>query len=154
MKLTTFLAAAAAAATLSAAGLPARAQDGNIRTTAVGVEDAYARVSTPNAKSGAIFMVLSNFTAEPDRLIGAASDVAERVELHTHKMEGGVMKMLEDEDGFEIPAGGTHALERGADHVMLMGLTRPLQQGDTVTLKLTFEKAGELEVEVPVDSTR
>ncbi len=119
------------------------------------VMEAYARSASPSAKSGAAFMVLHNKGAESDRLINAASDIAARVELHTHIDNGdGVMLMRHDEDGFEIPAGGMHALARGGDHVMFMGLTAPMKQGDIVLVTLTFEKAGDLVVEIPVDLER
>ncbi|MCO8146182.1 copper chaperone PCu(A)C [Rhodovulum tesquicola] len=131
-----------------APALPALAGD-------IEVQDPYARASTMMSKSGAAFMVLVNTGAEEDRLVSAASDVAERVELHTHEADAnGVMRMVEVEEGFAIPAGGSHALKRGADHVMFLGLTRPLAQGDSVTVTLTFEKAGEMVVEIPVDMTR
>lgn len=119
------------------------------------VHDAYARASSPKAKSGAAFMVLMNKGPEDDRLVAAATDRAKRVELHTHKENAeGVMQMLEIEGGIVVPAGGKHVLARGGDHVMLMGLTQGLVQGDMVTLNLTFEKAGDVEITVPVDLTR
>lgn len=119
------------------------------------IEDPYARASTKKSSSGAAFMVLKNAGSEDDRLVSASSDVAKRVELHTHKEDGnGVMKMMEVEEGFAIPAGGEHALARGGDHVMFMGLTAPLQHGETVEVTLTFEKAGDVVVDVPVDLER
>lgn len=119
------------------------------------VVDAYARAASPTAKAGAAFMVIRNTGSEDDRLIAAASDIAARVELHTHKDMGeGVMKMMHVEEGFAVPAGDMHALARGGDHVMFMGLTRPMAQGDTVTVTLTFEKAGEVVVDIPVDLER
>lgn len=121
----------------------------------IDVRDAYARASSPAAKAGAIFMTLANTGTQDDRLLAVASDVAQKVELHTHVQSGdGIMKMTAMPDGIDLPAGATHALERGGDHVMLMGLTRSLAQDDTVTLKLTFEHAGEITVDVPVDLTR
>lgn len=117
------------------------------------VKDAYARSS--NAMAGAAFMAIENTGPEDDRLIGAASDAAQRVELHTHRdMGGGVMKMLHVEEGFALPAGETHMLMRGGDHVMFMGLNGAMEQGDTVTVTLTFEKAREQVVEIPVDLER
>lgn len=145
--MTTFrtLATALAAAAFA---LPAFAAD-------ITVEDAYARSASPMAKSGAAFMILHNAGATDDRLVSAASDAAMRVELHTHKATGdGVMQMMQVEDGFVVPAGGTHALARGGDHVMLMGLAQPMRQGDTITVTLTFETAGEITVEIPVDLER
>lgn len=119
------------------------------------ISGAYARSSGPTAKSGAAFFVIHNDSAQDDRLIGAASGVAKRVELHTHIDAGnGVMQMRHDEDGFEVPAMGMHALKRGADHVMFMGLTMPMVQGAVFDVTLTFEHAGEITITVPVDLER
>lgn len=117
----------------------------------IAVRDAYVRVAGAMSASAAAFMVIENHGTADDRLIAAATEVAERNELHTHLQDAqGVMRMVEVKDGFVIPAGGEHALVRGADHVMLMGLTRPLAEGGTVTITLTFEVAGTIIVEAPV----
>lgn len=119
------------------------------------VEDAYARAAMRMASSGAAFMVLVNRGEADDRLVDVRSDIARRVELHTNISDAnGVMKMVRIEGGIEIPAGGRHALARGGDHVMFMGLKEPLEQGGTVPLTLVFEKAGEIEIKVPVDMNR
>jgi copper(I)-binding protein len=119
------------------------------------VTDAYARSSSPVAKSGAAFMTISNAGGDDDQLVAVATEASARVELHTHKETGdGVMKMMKVEDGFTIPAGGDHMLMRGGDHVMLMGLKEPMKDGETVTLTLTFEKAGDVEIDVPIDLSR
>ncbi|MGV6810626.1 MAG: copper chaperone PCu(A)C [Brevirhabdus sp.] len=119
------------------------------------IRDAYARTATKMSKSGAAFMVIMNNTDEDDRVIEARSDVAKRVELHTHIDAGnGVMQMREVEGGFPVEAGSMRHLQRGGDHVMLMGLTRPLEQGDVISVTLVFEKAGEVVVDVPVDLER
>ncbi|WP_425100104.1 copper chaperone PCu(A)C [Tropicibacter sp. S64] len=119
------------------------------------VTDAYVRSAMPGAPTGAAFMVIENTGPEPDRLIDVRSDVAAKVELHTHLDQGGgVMKMVHVEEGFALPAGDVHRLARGGDHVMFMGLKQPLVQGETVTVTLVFEKAGERVVEIPVDLDR
>lgn len=120
------------------------------------VKDAYARSAGAKAIAGAAFMEIENTGTEADRLISAtAGDVSKRVELHTHKdMGDGVMKMMEVEEGFEIPAGSSHMLMRGGDHVMFMGLNDPWEQGDMLHVTLTFEKAGEMMVMIPVDLDR
>jgi copper(I)-binding protein len=119
------------------------------------IKDAYVRSSTPSAPTGAAFMMLMNHSDQDDRLIAATSEVAKRVELHTHTEDAnGVMKMGQIEGGIEIPAGGMHMMKRGGDHVMFMGLSAPLEQGSEITVTLTFEKAGEVEVRIPVDHTR
>lgn len=117
------------------------------------VRDAYARSANP--KSGAAFMVIENAGTTDDRLIEVRSDAAARTELHTHiENADGVMRMVEVEDGFPVPAGGMAMLRRGGDHVMFMGLTEPLDDGDSVSVTLTFEGAGDIEVEIPVDNSR
>lgn len=142
-----FIRAALAAALLA---FPAVAQDGPIA-----VEDAYALAASPNAMSGAAFMVLVNRGEAEDRLLSVASDASERVELHTTTSDAnGVMRMTKVEDGIAVPAGGSAELGRGGDHVMFMGLRRPFLEGETVSVTLTFETAGEISVEIPVDLTR
>lgn len=118
------------------------------------IVDPFARVSGPSAVSGAIFLVIENHGDADDRLIAAASDVAERVELHTHREANGVMQMVEVPEGFPIPAHGSHALARGGDHIMLIGLRRSLAHGDTVPLTLTFARGSVVELAVPVDLER
>ncbi len=120
----------------------------------IAIEDAYARVSRPGAPTGAIFMVIQNSGNADDILVAAASPIAKRVELHTHIMEDDVMRMRPIEGGIKVAAKGTHALERGGDHVMLMGLTELLEDGMRVELTLTFENAGEVVTMVPVDNLR
>ncbi|WP_170326825.1 copper chaperone PCu(A)C [Ruegeria arenilitoris] len=122
---------------------------------AISVNDAYARSSGKSAKAGAAFMMIQNAGETDDRLIGVKSDAAARVELHTHKVDdNGVAKMVHVEEGFVIPAGEMHMLKRGGDHVMFMGLTAPFEHGATVPVTLIFEKAGEVEIEIPVDLER
>jgi copper(I)-binding protein len=119
------------------------------------VRDAYARSSSPAARTGAIFMELHNAAEIEDRLVAVEATVAERAELHTHiSDDSGVMRMIEVEDGIAVPAGGSHRLARGGDHVMLIRLTEPLEQGASFPVTLTFEHAGEITVDVPVDSER
>ena len=65
------------------------------------IKDAYARSSRPNAPVGAAFMQIMNHSDADDRLVSVSSDVANRVELHTHRDLGdGVMQMTEVENGF------------------------------------------------------
>lgn len=116
------------------------------------IHDGYARAASPSAKAGAAFFVIENTGPAEDRLIAVTSDIAKRSALHSHEdMGNGVMRMVHVEEGFVIPAQGRHALARGGDHVMLMGLTRPMIEGGSVTLTLTFEQAGAQVVTLPVD---
>jgi copper(I)-binding protein len=119
------------------------------------VIEPYALASSPVAKAGAAFMVLHNNGDTDDRLIGVSSTVAKRTELHTHKDQGGgVMKMVHVEEGFVIPAGEKLMLKRGGNHIMFLGLNNSLDQGETVSVTLTFETAGDVVLDVPVDLKR
>jgi copper(I)-binding protein len=70
-------------------------------------------------------------------------------EIHNHIMEGNVAKMRRV-DSIPVPDGGSVTLQPGGYHIMLMDLKGPLKAGDTVKLKLKFEKAGEMEVDAKV----
>ena len=85
-----------AATALTLAAFPAFAEG-------IMISDAYARTSGAMAKSGAAFMVIENHAASDDRLISASSDVAQKVELHTHKAGAdGVMQMVEERARWEL----------------------------------------------------
>ena len=54
-------------------------------------------------------------------------------------------------DAIALPAGKTVKLEPGGYHLMFVGLKAPLKAGDKFPMKLKFEKAGELTVDVRVE---
>ena len=118
------------------------------------VMDPYARASRPGAPTGAVFMTLHNMGDTDDRLIGASTPVAQVTQIHTHIDDNGIMKMREIEGGLPVAAGQMHELARGGDHVMLMGVTEDLVQGETIPLTLIFENAGEITLDVPIDNKR
>jgi copper(I)-binding protein len=130
------------------AAMPAAAHD--IKSAGFTIEHPWARASAGPARNSAAFMTIHN-GGEADRLVAASGDVAERVELHTHMMEGDVMKMRQVE-GIDVPAGGMATLQPGGFHVMLIGLKQPLNEGDSFPLTLTFEKAGDVSIEVTVQA--
>ena len=115
---------------------------------AVEVEAAWARPTAPSAKVGGAFMTLVG-GKEADRVISASSPAAGVVELHTHIMEDGVAKMRAI-PAIDVPAGAKVALKPGGLHIMLINLKAPLKSGTMIPLKLKFEKAGEVSVDVAV----
>lgn len=123
--------------------LPAHAQE-------VGVKDAWIRGTVQGQSATGAFMELTGQSNA--RLIGVASPVAKTVEVHNMRIENGVMKMF-PVDGIDLPAGKPVKLAPGGYHVMLMGLQQPLNAGDKVPLKLTFELADKkrITVELAVD---
>jgi periplasmic copper chaperone A len=140
----------ACAALLIAFAIPALAQGAG--DASIAVEQPWARATPAGAITGAAYMTLDNKSGTADRLTGASSDVAEKVQIHEMKVENGVMKMREVPDGLPIPAGGSVVLKPGSYHVMLIGLKKPLTAGEKIPLTLTFEKAGNISVTVPVQA--
>lgn len=145
-------AAAAAALAALALTLPAAASDYKIG--AIEIEDAWSRATPKLAPTGAGFMKIENEGAAPDRLLAAACDCAEFVEIHQMKNDGGVMKMQEVEAGIVIPAGDEVVLKPGGYHIMFINLKRPFSVGDKVRTTLTFERAGKIDVDLDVQPLR
>lgn len=123
---------------------------GPVTTGDLEITGGFSRATLPNAPVGGGFMTIENKGHEDDRLVSASSSVAGHMEVHEMAMEGDVMRMRELADGLPIPAGQTVELKPGGFHIMFMELKEPLVEGETVTVTLTFEKAGEVEVTLTV----
>jgi copper(I)-binding protein len=114
------------------------------------VMKAFARASaTPTAKTGAAYVSLMNHAQEADRLVGASSPAAKSAEIHKTEEADGVFKMM-PAGPLELGPMATLEMKPGGYHIMLMGLAQPLKKGDEIEVTLTFEKAGDLKVKVPV----
>lgn len=111
--------------------------------------DPYVRMVPPGQPTTAAFFVLKNADDKDHKMVKAESAVANVTELHTHVHEGGMMKMRPVKD-IEIKARSETALQPGGLHVMLIDLKQPLQEGDNVTFKLTFEDNSSKEIAAPV----
>jgi hypothetical protein len=118
-------------------------------TATVTVERPWARASAGPADHGVAYLTLKNGGDSSDRLVGAASPRAGRVEIHTHGVAGGVMRMRQVAAVALMP-GATAVFEPGALHLMLFDLGQPLREGERFPLTLTFEHRGAVTVEVPV----
>src|ERR1700739_99788 len=79
------------------------------QTTApsITVEQPYARATPSGAMTGAVYMTLVNKSGAADRLTGASSDVAAKLQIHEMAVANGVMQMRELKDGLPVPAGGS-----------------------------------------------
>ena len=97
--------------------------------------------------NGGVFFVINN-PVGADMLLSASSDVANTVEMHKSVMQDGNMQMVQQMN-VPVPIGET-TFEPGDLHVMLIGLKNDLKPGDTFTLTLMFENAGEKELAVTV----
>lgn len=151
MKTITKAAIAAAFAILTISTVPVAAMAMEPVTAGdLTIEPGWARASaTPGAKAGAAFFTIHNKGGSDDVLVGADSGVAGKTEVHTHKHENGVMKMMPAGD-VTVPAGGMAMMKPGGLHVMLMKLHGPLKEGDHFQVTLKFAKAGDVTVPVTI----
>jgi copper(I)-binding protein len=113
------------------------------------IDQPWARASAGAATTGAAYMAISTSGTAPDQLVGASTPVAEKAELHTHVMEGDVMRMRPVQ-AIDINVGEPAVLKPGGLHVMLLGLKAPLKEGEEFPLTLNFKQAGSVTVEVRV----
>lgn len=142
------LRAALAAAILVAT--PAFADSGVIHLGAITISGPFTRATLPNAPVGGGFLTIENEGPQADRLVSASSDVAADVQIHEMAMAGDVMKMRPLKDGIVLPPGETVVLAPGGLHIMMMGIKQAFVEGESITVTLTFEKAGTVEVPLPV----
>jgi periplasmic copper chaperone A len=142
MRISTLARFAFCLALTGVAAAPAGHADGS-----VAVVQPWARATPGMSQTGAVYLTLRS--AHADRLVGAATPVAQSAELHEMEMAGMVMKMR-PLAGVTIPAGRPVVFSPGGKHIMLMGLKAPLRPGETFPLTLTFAKAGQETVTVTV----
>lgn len=111
----------------------------------------WSRATPDGAKVAAGYVAIRNTGSQPDRLVGASGEIAERTEIHEMAIDDrGVMTMRPLADGLEIPAGGETELKPGGYHIMFLGLKQAVNEGDSFKGTLIFEQAGAVDVEYSV----
>lgn len=115
----------------------------------IDVSGFYARAAPPDQPNSAAFMTLTNNSENNHALVAVKSPAAKVVELHTHTMDGGMMRMRPVEK-IQIPAGGAVELQPGGLHVMLIGLDHQLMPGEDVQITLIYEDGSKATLQAPV----
>ena len=121
------------------------------QSPAIEVQHAWARATPPGARTAVVYMTLVNQGAADDRLLAVTTPAAGKAELHSGSTAGGIMRMRPVEGGLAVMPGKPTELKPGGDHIMLVGLKAPLVAGQTVTLTLTFEKAGKVDATATIE---
>jgi copper(I)-binding protein len=132
-----------------AASLPGAAEAHDYKLGPLEIEHPWARPST--GKTGAAYFVIRNDGKSDDALLKVECARAAKVQVHEMKMDGAIMRMRAVER-LAIPAGGAVSVAPGGLHVMLVGLTGPLKDGEAFPMTLVFEKAGSIVVSVKVET--
>jgi copper(I)-binding protein len=109
------------------------------------IDDAWAPPTPGGSKTAAVYLTVENRGTSTDRIVGAASPVAERADLHTTIRDGDVMRMRHVVS-VEVPPGSKAVFAPNGFHIMLTGLKSPLKMGDALPLTLKFASAGDVPV--------
>ncbi len=117
--------------------------------TGLSVSDSWVRAAGTDQPTAA-YLVIDNPTAGADALVSVSSPDATTCELHESMTDPSAMTGMQPVDRVEIPAGGQVRLAPGGFHVMVMGLRRPLADGERLELDLHFEHAGRVVVSAEV----
>lgn len=142
------LLAAAALVLTGCASTPA-ADTPTDQADALSISDAWVKAADEGMS--AAFGELTNDSDADVTVVSAETDASTMVELHeTVENDAGEMIMREKSGGFVIPAGGSLLLEPGGNHLMLMGLTGPLEAGAETAFVLTLSDGSTLEFAAPV----
>ena len=106
----------------------------------------WTREPARGVKDVPVYMVLRNTASTPDRIVAVSSPFATKGELRAGKSEG-----ERQVSAISVPADATVELNADRPHILLLGLTEPLDGYQYFPLILTFERAGQMEIEVYVE---
>lgn len=115
----------------------------------ISVMHPHVRAVPEGQPNSAAFMVIKNNTNQDRSLINARSNISKAVELHTHKKEGGMIRMRRVNE-IDIKANSKTVLKPGGLHIMFIGLKHQLNEGDKIELELIFDNRETVKLSVPV----
>lgn len=136
------------ALTLAACGAPTPAND-TAHSAALEVRDVWAAPTPNGVDVSAGYLTIVNGTDADDTLVSATSPRAGRLEIHEMTRDGSVMRMQRVET-LVVGAGQTVSLAPGGQHLMFYEVARPFALGERIPVTLTFQNAGEIALELPV----
>jgi copper(I)-binding protein len=116
------------------------------------VTQAWSRATPGGSRVAGGYLMIENRGETPDRLLSGSTEAAKKLEIHEMEVNDGVMTMRPVEGGLTIEPGRIIKFAPGGLHLMLVGLSTPLKQGDQVPVSLKFEKAGEITVSFDVQA--
>jgi periplasmic copper chaperone A len=130
------------------AGMMLASAAASAQTSDVQITDAWARATPGGAQTAAAYVSMESTNG--DKLLSVSTPAAQKADIHSMTMDNGVMKMRQVE-GVDLPPGQKVTLKPGGYHIMLTGLAKPLEAGQSFPLTLDFAKAGAKQVTVTVE---
>lgn len=119
----------------------------------VSVSDGYIRETIPGTTITSAYMTLQNSQPEVLTLAGVTSQVSDRIEIHEHTMDNGMMKMRQ-RDFIVIPAQSSVKLKPGGLHLMIFDIKSPLVAEQIIPLTLHFSDGKSTNINMPVKSLK
>ncbi|MBL8049598.1 MAG: copper chaperone PCu(A)C [Anaerolineales bacterium] len=113
------------------------------------VNNAWSRPAL-KSENGAVYFVIENGTYSNEKLLSVSTDVAEDAQIHMTMVNDQSVMSMKMQEFVEIPSGNEINFKSGGLHIMLANLHQDLLVGDTFTLTLQFENAGEVNIQVIV----
>ncbi len=117
----------------------------------ISVDDGYIRATIPGTTVSSAYMTITNNAEKPAILVGASSDVSERIEIHQHVMAQGMMKMRK-QDSLTIPENSAVTLQPAGYHLMIFDVKQPLKADEKIFITLHFSDEKDVSVSLPVRS--
>lgn len=116
------------------------------------IDQPWSRPTPPGTPVGVGYMVITNSGDQEVTLVAAESPRAGRVSIHETRMHEGMMRMQSLKEGLTVPAGGSVELKPHSYHLMLEQLPQPLVEGEAIPVRLDFDGAEALDIELTVRS--
>jgi copper(I)-binding protein len=114
------------------------------------VKNSYIRLMPPMMKMTAAFMKIKNTSSKNVIITSVSSNLSKFTEMHTHILNDQGTAFMSKMEKIEIKANSTYTLEKGGDHIMFIGLQKPLKIGDTHELMLHFNDGTSKEITIEV----
>ena len=112
----------------------------------------WATPTSAGTEVGAAYLEIKNLGSKPVRFLGATTEIAERVEIHSMSMTNGIMRMRPLDKGLVVAGRKSALLNRTGLHLMLIGLKKPLEIEEMVKMTLHFKGRPDIQVEFYVES--
>lgn len=114
------------------------------------ISDARAKASIPGSQNGVAFATLENLSSTPITIHQVTSDISKMTQIHTHEMRDGMMSMKHVPE-LTIAPSEQVVFQSGGYHFMLMGLKKPLVEGQTFNLTISYDNNQTQTISIPVE---
>lgn len=118
-----------------AAATPSEAPSATVAGAQLEVTAAWMKAA-PIGQDTAVFAELTSRSGHAATIVAASSPSAASAQLHTTTMAADGSMNMQEASNLTVPASAPLTLQPGGDHIMLRGLTRQFEPGDTVEVTL------------------